>query len=60
MNRCSPVDMRNNLEVVQILKDIGIDFVPVPVSSKEQKAELVALLWERLESFTEQSSENAA
>lgn len=48
MNRCSPVEMRKNLEMVQMLKDSGIDFVPVVVLSESQKNELLLLTSRRL------------
>lgn len=41
MNRASPVDLRNALEIAENLVKAGIDFVPVPVLSHEDKAILV-------------------
>lgn len=42
MNKCSPVEMRKNLKVVDEFKRYGIDFVAVAVKSPEHKKELVA------------------
>jgi len=42
MNRCSPVEMRKNLEVVNQFKKYGIDFVAVPVKNQDHKAELIS------------------
>jgi len=53
MNRCSPVEMRKNLELVQTLKFSGIDFVAVPVLSESQKDELLALVSKRLTKLEE-------
>ena len=40
MNKCSPAEMRNNLEVVELYKGLGLDFVAVPVKSEAHKAEM--------------------
>lgn len=40
LQRASPKDLRNALELVHHLKTQGIDFVPIPVTSQEQKQEL--------------------
>lgn len=40
MNRASPVDMRKALETVQALKDAGILFVPIPITSEVQHEQL--------------------
>jgi len=53
MNRCSPVEMRKNLELVQVLKFSGIDFVAVPVLSESQKNELFLLVSKRLTELEE-------
>ena len=37
MNRASPVDIRNALEIAHTLAKAGIDFVPVPVLSPDDK-----------------------
>lgn len=51
MNRCSPVEMRKNLEMVQAFKEAGVDFVAVPVFSEAQKDELLLLVTGRLDSL---------
>ena len=43
MNKCSPVEMRKNLEVVEQFKKHGIDFVAIPVKSQDHKNELIAM-----------------
>jgi len=43
IERCSPVEMRKNLEVVDELRKAGIDFVPIPVRDQDHKNELIAL-----------------
>lgn len=40
LQRASPKDLRNALELVHNLKMQGIDFVPIPVTSQEHKQEL--------------------
>ena len=40
MNKASPVDMRKALETVQALKDAGILFVPIPITSEAQHEQL--------------------
>ena len=52
LERCSPVEMRKNLETVEILKGYGIDFVPVPVRDQDHKNELLALGNEILEELS--------
>ena len=41
MNKCSPVEMRKNLLVVEQFKKYGIDFVPMPVKDELHKASLL-------------------
>ena len=43
MNKCSPVEMRKNLDVAEHLKNAGIDFVCVPAKNQEHKDELILL-----------------
>ena len=42
MNKCSPVVMRKNLDAVEQFKQVGIDFVPIPVKNAKHKEELIA------------------
>ena len=43
MDKCSPVVMRKNLEVVDQFKKWGIDFVPIPVRSQAHKNMLIEM-----------------
>lgn len=49
IERCSPVEMRKNLQVVEQFKQLGIDFVAIPVRDNDHKKALVALSIEVLE-----------
>lgn len=42
MNKCSPVEMRKNLQAVDMYRNAGIDFVPIPVSSLNCKNNLLS------------------
>lgn len=56
MNRCSPVEMRKALAMVEALKNAGIDFVPVPVKDPAHKIALVGQCLSALETLDEQES----
>ena len=58
MNRASSVDLRNALAVVNTLVNAGIDFVPVPVLSDEDKAILVRDVQMRLSQIENESEVN--
>ena len=58
MNRASSVDIRNALAVVNTLVKAGIDFVPVPVLSDEDKAILVRDVQMRLTQIENESEVN--
>ena len=58
MNRASSVDIRNALAVVNTLVNAGIDFVPVPVLSDEDKAILVRDVQMRLSQIENESEVN--
>ena len=58
MNRASSVDIRNALAVVNTLVIAGIDFVPVPVLSDEDKAILVRDVQMRLTQIENESEVN--
>jgi len=49
MNRCSPVDMRKNLEIVNHFKDAGIDFVAMPALNEEDKRKILSIMIAKLE-----------
>ena len=42
MNKCSPVEMSKNLEVVEVFKLQGIDFVAIPAKDVLHKADLIS------------------
>ena len=58
MNRASAVDILNALAVVNTLVNAGIDFVPVPVLSDEDKAILVRDVQMRLAQIENESEVN--
>lgn len=58
MNRASSVDIRNALAVVNTLVNAGIDFVPVPVLSDEDKAILARDVQMRLAQIKNESEVN--
>ena len=58
MNRASSVDIRNALAVVNTLVNAGIDFVPMPVLSDEDKAILVRDFQMRLAQIENESEVN--
>jgi hypothetical protein len=41
MNKCSPAEMRKNLEVVKAYKQHGVDFVAIPAKNEGHKNELI-------------------
>ena len=49
MDKCSPVEMRKNLDVVAQYIKAGIDFVPVPARDSDHKNELIVMGNEILE-----------
>ncbi len=55
MKRCSPVEMRKNLLVVDQFKTFGIDFVAIPVRDRDHKNELIAQGNEVLEGLVKSS-----
>lgn len=58
MSKASPIDIRNALAVVNTLVNAGIDFVPVPVLSDEDKAILVRDVQMRLAQIKNESEVN--
>ncbi|BBR77276.1 hypothetical protein WP4S18C04_18620 [Klebsiella pneumoniae] len=49
MNKASPVDLRNSLEIANRLALIGVRFVPIPVATEEEFQALAAELSRKLE-----------
>lgn len=39
--KCSPAQMRRNLELVEVLEQLGMDFVPVPVLNADDRRRLL-------------------
>jgi len=58
MNRASPVDLRRSLEAAHGLAQIGIRFVPIPVSSEEEFRALSAELSRKLEFMAIEAEKN--
>jgi hypothetical protein len=54
VNRISAVEMRKNLETVEMLKQIGLDFVVIPCRNEAHKNELLINAKECLEAITEE------
>ena len=44
MKKCSPVEMRENLKVVEIFKKEMIGFIAIPYTNQKEKNNLVVLL----------------
>ena len=49
MEKCSPVDMRRALEIVDAMKTSGIKFVPIPVMNNRDHESLNRILMRRLD-----------
>jgi len=49
MNRASPVQLRQALEMVKAMAEAGVLFVPMPVRSEVEHANLTAQMMDRLE-----------
>ena len=55
MDKCSPVEMRKNLKVVEQFKKYGIDFVAVPVKDQDHKNLLIHMGNEALEAMAKEA-----
>ena len=58
MERCSPVEMRKNLKVVEQFKKYGIDFVAVPVRDQDHKNLLIHMGNEALEAIATKAEQD--
>lgn len=57
ITKASPVVMRKSLEVARKFYDLGIEFVPVPALSGEDRAELIELIGRRLDIIAKAAEE---
>ncbi len=57
MNKCSPVEMRKALDLVDVFIKTGIRFVPMPVFDDEDHVKTVSTMQEKLSVFTEDQQE---
>jgi len=46
--RCSPVQMRQALELVDMMRKAGMEFVPVPVLNPADRERLMIIMADRL------------
>ena len=58
--RCSPVQMRKCLEIVEALKSAGMEFVPIPVLGDSDREKLNVILAGRLESLASAAEGSAS
>jgi len=54
IEKCSPVEMRKNLNVVDRFREYGIDFIAVPVRDHAHKKELAYISMEVLAELEEE------
>lgn len=57
LERVSPVEMRQSLELVSQFKKAGVGFVPLPYVTEAERQELIDLLNEKLEYMAEMDEE---
>lgn len=56
MNRANPLELRKALELVHAIVTAGIDFVPVPVLTQDDKNELAMDVQTRLKQIEKEAS----
>ena len=59
MEKCNPTTMRDNLILVEALKQACIDFVPIPVLSEEEKKYYIDIFNQKLEQVSKLVQEDA-
>ena len=57
VNKASPIEMRKALEMVEEMKRLGIEFVPVPVKSPEHKSQLQVEFLQSIAELAHQAEE---
>lgn len=60
MDKCKPVQMRKNLEMVNAFKGMGIDFMPIPVRDEAHRIQLAQLGAEILEEMAAEAEKDMA
>ena len=55
MNECTPIEMRESLKVVSRFKQLGINFIAVPVVDAASKAMLIKMTEDNLDILIEQA-----
>ena len=58
MKRASPVEMRENLALVESLRRAGIDFVPVIVLSDDHREAMIGSLLSNLNDLIQQAEKD--
>ncbi len=58
MNRASPVELRQSLEMAKMLADAGIKFVPLPVENDAEFNNFSVLLSQKLERMAREAEKN--
>lgn len=53
MERASPINVRKSLEMVELFKSAGIDFIPVPVATEEERNAMIEMAMSKLEDVEE-------
>ncbi len=53
MNRATSVEMRKALQAVELMKEAGLRFVPMPALDDHDHAELVAKMQKRLDEMAD-------
>jgi len=56
--RCSPMQMRKMLQIVEALKSAGMEFVPVPVLNEDDRDKLLAFTASRLDKLASAAEGN--
>ena len=47
--KASPVNVRESLEMVEALRKAGIDFIPIPATSKEERQAMIKIAIQKIE-----------
>ena len=54
MRRATPAELRKSLEAVAVLKETGIDFMPVIVRDEAHRQQLIDSLFAELQAFIDE------